>query len=108
RGEVLMPALVSVVGNLAEVTVIESNPRCIALEIAEPDHVFSEEERSRVPSVFTVLRAITSLFHTENDSNLGLYGAFGYDLAFQFDPVELKLDRPASQRDLVLYLPDEI
>src|SRR5690606_21949302 len=79
-----------------------------ALSVAEPAEIVAEEERSRVPSVFTVLRAVTSLFHTENDANLGLYGAFGYDLAFQFDPVELRLERPESQRDLVLYLPDEI
>ena len=42
------------------------------------------------------------------DANLGLYGAFGYDLAFQFDPVDYTLERAESQRDLVLYLPDEI
>jgi len=27
-------------------------------------------------------------------SKLGLYGAFGYDLTFQFEPVELKHPRP--------------
>ena len=58
--------------------------------------------------MFTVLRAITALFRTEQDANLGLYGAFGYDLAFQFDPVDYSLKRAESQRDLVLYLPDEI
>src|SRR6201999_3523901 len=40
--------------------------------------------------------------------HLGLYGAFGYDLAFQFEPVRQRLDRPDGQRDLVLHLPDEI
>jgi anthranilate synthase len=55
-----------------------------------------------------VLRAITALYKTGEDANLGLYGAFGYDLAFQFDPVEMKLDRSRGQRDLVLFLPDEI
>ena len=58
--------------------------------------------------MFTVLRAITGLFRTEQDANLGLYGAFGYDLAFQFDPVDYLLERKESQRDLVLFLPDEI
>ena len=75
----------------------------IRLEVAKPGRVFTEEERSRVPSVFTVLRAITALFQTDEDANLGLYGAFGYDLAFQFDPVDYKLERKQSQRDLVLY-----
>ncbi len=93
---------------LADVTVTEAAPRLLALQVAEPGRVFAEEERSRVPTVFTVLRAIVGLFRSEADANLGLYGAFGYDLAFQFDHVEQKLKRPESQRDLVLYLPDEI
>jgi anthranilate synthase len=80
----------------------------VALDVAQPSRVFTEEERSRAPTVFSVLRVLTELFRSDDDANLGLYGAFGYDLAFQFDPVEPKLARPASQRDLVLYLPDEI
>ncbi|MGO4835265.1 anthranilate synthase component I, partial [Rhizobiaceae sp. 2RAB30] len=108
RGEVMLPAVVAALKPLTEVTIEESSARLVRLEVAQPGRVFTEEERSRVPSVFTVLRAITALFHTENDSNLGLYGAFGYDLAFQFDPVDLVLQRKESQRDLVLFLPDEI
>jgi anthranilate synthase len=108
RGEAMLPSLRRVVGSLADVAVEEATAQLIVLKIAEPGRVFSEEERSRVPSVFTVLRAITALYKTGEDANLGLYGAFGYDLAFQFDPVEMKLDRSRGQRDLVLFLPDEI
>ena len=108
RGEVLLPVIARAVSALKEVTVTQTTKRRLALKVAEPGRVFTEEERSRVPSVFTVLRAIVQLFRTEEDSNLGLYGAFGYDLAFQFDPVDYRLGRSESQRDLVLYLPDEI
>nr|WMC95648.1 anthranilate synthase [Aminobacter aminovorans] len=108
RGEVLLPVIRAVLAPLNELTITETSKRLIALEVATPGRVFTEEERSRVPSVFTVLRAITALFKSEEDSNLGLYGAFGYDLAFQFDPVEHTLVRKDSQRDLVLFLPDEI
>ena len=108
RGEVLLPLILDTVSNLADVTVAETSATLVRLDIATPGRVFTEEERSRVPSVFTVLRALTGLFRTDQDSNLGLYGAFGYDLAFQFDPVEFSLQRADSQRDLVLYLPDEI
>ncbi|HTV67762.1 MAG TPA: anthranilate synthase [Rhizobiaceae bacterium] len=108
RGEALLMMVQRAISALADITVTQTTKRRLALKIADPGRVFTEEERSRVPSVFTVLRAITALFHTDQDSNLGLYGAFGYDLAFQFDPVELKLERKESQRDLVLYLPDEI
>ncbi|CCV09010.1 Anthranilate synthase (Includes: Glutamine amidotransferase) [Mesorhizobium metallidurans STM 2683] len=108
RGEVLLPVIGNALAGLAEVTIAETSKSLIRLDVAKPGRVFTEEERSRVPSVFTVLRAITALFKTEEDANLGLYGAFGYDLAFQFDPVDYKLERKPSQRDLVLFLPDEI
>ncbi len=77
-------------------------------EIAETAERFPEEQRSRQPSVFSVLRALIDLFRSAEDQHLGLYGAFGYDLVFQFEPMPLRLPRPADQRDLVLYLPDEI
>lgn len=108
RGQVLLPVIGKALAGLDDVTIAETTQKLIRLEVAKPGRVFTEEERSRVPSVFTVLRAITALFKTEEDANLGLYGAFGYDLAFQFDPVDYKLERKPSQRDLVLFLPDEI
>jgi anthranilate synthase len=108
RGEALLPVIGKALGGLADVAIAETSKKLIRLDVAKPGRVFTEEERSRVPSVFTVLRAITALFKTEEDANLGLYGAFGYDLAFQFDPVDYKLERKQSQRDLVLFLPDEI
>ncbi|OQM74498.1 anthranilate synthase [Manganibacter manganicus] len=108
RGETLLPIIGKTLGRSAEITILESTASLIRLEVAQPGRIFTEEERSRVPSVFTVLRAVTALFKSPEDANLGLYGAFGYDLAFQFDPVEYRLERKQSQRDLVLYLPDEI
>ncbi|TGS18852.1 anthranilate synthase [Mesorhizobium sp. M2E.F.Ca.ET.209.01.1.1] len=108
RGAVLLPVIGKALGALSEVTIVETSKTLVRLDVAKPGRVFTEEERSRVPSVFTVLRAITALFKTAEDANLGLYGAFGYDLAFQFDPVDYKLERKESQRDLVLFLPDEI
>src|SRR6266700_2068363 len=56
--------------------------------IAEDDREFTEEERSRRPTVFTALREIIAAFSC-GDPHLGLYGAFGYDLAFQFEPARL-------------------
>src|SRR6185436_5537344 len=60
------------------------------------------------PSVFSAIRALVQLFYSNEDDQLGLYGAFGYDLAFQFEGIALKQPRPADQRDLVLYLPEEL
>ena len=69
---------------------------------------FAEEERSRQHSIFSVVRALTTLMGVDDDPQLGLYGAFGYDLTFQFETIALTQRRDATQRDLVLYLPDEI
>ena len=57
--------------------------------------------------MFSALREIIAAF-SGPDPHLGLYGAFGYDLAFQFEPVQQRHDRPADQRDLVLHLPDRL
>ena len=62
--------------------------------IPEDDREFTEEERSRRPTVFTALREVVAALRSE-DPHLGLYGAFGYDLAFQFEPVTAAA-RPTS------------
>ena len=108
RGEVLLSLIADRLAGEAEIDLGARTVNRLELTVREPGSPIAEEDRSRVPTVFTALRAITDLFHSAADGNLGLYGAFGYDLAFQFDAVEQKLERPESQRDLVLYLPDEI
>jgi anthranilate synthase len=69
--------------------------------------LFPEEERSRQPSVFSVLRALIEEFREEKDSHLGLVGAFGYDLLFQFEPIVKRLPR-SGHKDLHLFLCDDI
>ena len=69
--------------------------------------LFSEEERSKQPSAFSILRALIDEFRGEEDCRLGLIGAFGYDLLFQFEPIEKQLPRN-GHKDLHLFLCDEI
>lgn len=108
RGEALLDILAARLDGHAEFAITNREPKSIHIDIAEPDRVFSEEERSRAPTVFSVLRVIVDQFHSAEDGNIGFYGAFGYDLAFQFDSVPQSLERPEDQRDLLLFLPDEI
>jgi len=108
RGRVLLPALARVLSTLDAVATLETRDDGLDGEVRVAAGRFPEEERSRQPSVFSLLRALVDLFFHEGEPHLGLYGAFGYDLAFQFEPVRLRLERPPSQRDLVLYLPDEL
>ncbi len=78
-----------------------------SVQIDDPGGTFTEEERSRRPTVFTALREVIAVF-SGPDPHLGLYGALGYDLAFQFEPVRLRHPRDDGQRDLVLHLPDQL
>ena len=108
RGRVPLDALRPVLRALPEAVIEAEEADALALRVAEPGRVRSEEERSRAPSVFTVLRAIREAFAAPDDPMLGLYGAFGYDLVHQFEPIETRLARDPDQRDLVLYLPDAL
>ena len=135
RGEVLLPVIAAAMRRAAGGTSGrgDSGPGAagsdtggfsgsyVEVLIPESDDVFTEEERSKRPTVFSALREIIAAFRPDEDRHpggspdvhLGLYGAFGYDLAFQFEPVRQRLprgdsDSGSSTRDLVLHLPDQI
>ncbi|HWX47527.1 MAG TPA: anthranilate synthase component I [Roseomonas sp.] len=108
RGTLLLAAIAPALRAMSELASLEVGTDRIAARVKMPEGRFAEEERSRQPSVFSVLRALRDLFGSPEDPHLGLYGAFGYDLVFQFEPMPLRLPRAEDQRDLVLYLPDEI
>lgn len=108
RGEALLAMIAEALASVEDLELGARTATRLDLDVKLPSRVFTEEERSKMPTVFTVLRAITALFYSEEDSAIGLFGAFGYDLAFQFDAIDLKLVRPDDQRDMVLFLPDEI
>ena len=75
--------------------------------LKELSGIFPEEERSKQPSAFSILRSLIEEFRNPKDGRLGLVGAFGYDLLFQFDPIRFKLPR-VGQKDLHLFLCDQI
>jgi anthranilate synthase len=106
RGEVLLPVLGAALLRVGE-HVPSADVGEVDVLIPEPAGRQAEEERSRRPTVFSALREVIAAM-AGDDPHLGLYGAFGYDLAFQFEPVNLRHSRPSDQRDLVLHLPDEL
>jgi len=107
RGEVLLPVLAAALLRVGEPSPGRDGPAGVEVLVPEPAGVLAEEDRSRRPTVFSALREVIADL-AGDDPHLGLYGAFGYDLAFQFEPVALRHERPAGQRDLVLHLPDEL
>ena len=106
RGEVVLPVLGAALARAGQ-PAGTARPGEVSVAIPEPAGLVAEEDRSRRPTVFSAVREVIAAF-AGDEEHLGLYGAFGYDLAFQFEPVTPRFDRPASQRDLVLHLPDEL
>jgi len=111
RGAVLIPAIAPVLtGTGLAAAAGQAGQESVTVAIPEPAGAVPEEERSRRPTVFTAIRQIIALF-AGPDEHLGLFGAFGYDLAFQFEPIRLRAGRQRDAgraRDLVLHLPDEL
>jgi anthranilate synthase len=108
RGEVILDGLKPLLLSNEKVSVLNHTTRMMTLVIKPSNALFSEEERSHQPSVFTVLRLLLDYFKLPDEPYLGLYGAFGYDLIFQFETIVKHHARTDLQRDMVLYLPDEI
>jgi len=107
RGFVMLPWIHDALQQLEAVASVQTDLDTIWGTVSATTDRFPEEQRSRQPSIFSVVRAVCDLFHSPEDPHLGLYGAFGYDLSFQFEPLRLKLPR-GRERDLVLYLPDSL
>jgi anthranilate synthase len=114
RGEILLPTFYAALQSLAQVHLQRTDQVIVAdLDVSLPgtspsdDHE-AEEMRTRRAGLFTIVRALIAHFSSDEDHFLGLYGAFAYDLAFQLEAIQLCLPRTDIQRDLVLYLPDEI
>ncbi|MDH2426239.1 anthranilate synthase component I [Sphaerisporangium sp. TRM90804] len=106
RGRVVLPAVASCLLAAGKPTSEPTADR-VEVHVPESEEILPEEMRSRRPTVFTAIREVIAAF-SGADAHLGLYGTFGYDLAFQFEPLRLVLDRAADQRDLVLHLPDRV
>jgi anthranilate synthase len=107
RGEKVLEILQPVLAAHPHWDEFEFEPRLMRGRLKPLPTLFPEEERSKQPSVFSLLRALIEEFRGEEDSRLGLVGAFGYDLLFQFEPIEKKLAR-TGHKDLHLFLCDDI
>ena len=106
-GNVLLRAVKAALDGQTYLASLQCDDTRVAGLVRESSEWFPEELRSKQPTVFSVVRTLIEFFRSE-DPYLGLYGAFGYELAFQFESVVKRLERDPEQRDLQLYLPDEI
>jgi anthranilate synthase len=109
KGDLLIDIISNKLKNLSFVNILEKNEFVISGIVKKPKKFFYEDERSKQTSIFLVIRKIKEIFESLEDNKLGLYGAFGYDLIFQFEQsIKYKKERSIKQEDLVLYLPDRL
>jgi anthranilate synthase len=107
RGEVLIGLLKPMIEPHPHWTLGEDVPALLQLKLKPLGLRFPEEERSKQPSPFSLLRLFVDEFKNVEDTRLALVGAFGYDLLLQFDPINLRLPRD-GHKDLHLFLCDDI
>jgi anthranilate synthase len=108
RGTFFLNVLAPALAAARDVEVVSRADTELVATVQAAPGGFAEEERTRQPSAFSVVRAVLQELSSPADEYLGLYGAFGYDMAFQFEPARLRLPRPDGPCDLLLYLPDEL
>jgi anthranilate synthase len=107
RGQVLLRLLEPVLGNHAACERMRCTPDALDIDLKPLGERFAEEERSKQPSPFSILRTLIQEFRHPDDSRLAFIGAFGYDLLLQFDPIRQRLPRD-NVKALHLFLCDEI
>ncbi len=108
RGERILAIVAPLYDGATDVRIETLSGRELVLEVVPSRAVFPEEARSLQPSLVSPLKRLVSEFAGLADGFMGVYGAFGYDLLFQFEPIPLRHERPEGQPDLHLFLPDRI
>ncbi|MBI4083323.1 MAG: anthranilate synthase component I [Candidatus Lambdaproteobacteria bacterium] len=107
EGERLLAALAPALRGHPHVRALRESPRTVAGEVVPPPSFFPEEARSRQPSVFSIVRALLAHLRCEQGA-LGFYGAFGYDLVFQFETLRQRMPRQPELPDCHLMLPTDV
>lgn len=109
RGSVLIDIFETILQekNIGQYNLSKNDNELIA-QINHTDEIFKEEDRSKQPSVLTPIRnVLKALKHDQHDAS-GFYGAFGFDLLFQFDKINLINKRDEKQPIIRLFFPDRV
>src|SRR6202142_1623303 len=107
RGEVLIAFLGDVLREPC-VVVTEKSAGRLAGHVLRGEAPVDEDQRTRRSSVMSLVRGLVAAFGASDDSMLGLFGAFAYDLVFQIEDLVQKRARESDQRDIVLFVPDRL
>ena len=107
RGEVLIAFLADTLRDKS-VVITEKSAARLAGHIIRGEAPVEEDQRTRRASVMSLVRDMVASFAAGDDGMLGLFGAFAYDLVFQIEDLVQKRPREKDQRDIVLYVPDQL
>jgi anthranilate synthase len=107
RGQVLLSLLQPLLLAHPHAQSTSTSTQALRIELKPLAEKFPEEERSKQPSPFSLIRTLVQEFRNPEDTRLCLIGAFGHDLLLQFDPIRLRMPRE-NQEDLHLFLCDDI
>ena len=110
QGLILLPMFSRIIAEHEHIEDLRERHSFIEATVCKNQGYFIEEERTKQASIFSILRCISHAFSSKEPeaSNLGLYGAFGYDLVFQFEQIKLRHKRNKNHIDCHLFLPLEL
>ena len=74
RGVSILAIISPLLSDSEAITITSLSDASCTLTIMPSQQVFSEEQRSRQPSVFSLLRELLAFFKLDNEPYLGLYG----------------------------------
>jgi anthranilate synthase len=107
RGNVMLEMLGNNIAGHSDVEHCQQDEGLVSGRVRPMPQGFPEELRSKQPSIFSVLRAVTDMMACD-DEYLSMFGAFGYDLVFQFEPITFRHDRSACGPDCHLFFADRV
>ena len=108
RGAFILIFLKFVLRQNTQLRVVEESNIFFRVEIIHSDEVFTEEQRSLQPSLVTPLNILIKEFSELKENMLGFFGAFAYELLYEFEPCQLKKIRSGKEEIYHLYFVDEL
>lgn len=108
RGERLIVLFKHVLAQHDQIKIVKHDSRYLLVSVDENKHTLPEEHRSQQLSVVTPLRIIIDEFQGIPEPHFGFYGAFGYELIYQFEPIELAFKRGSEDKIFHLFWVDKL
>ena len=118
KGDVILEIFSSILANQKQLEINDKDSSKIKLNIniKQDNKIFPEEKRSLQPSVFSILRCLLEefeqAFKSANNTSFsdiggvpfGFYGAFGYELLFQFEKIIKEALKGAVMKNYFTYI----